>query len=309
MAKVVRIKINRDRSEGSITFDENPQHLHARRTADGFKLSIPVKIGFYTFVEGEPQPMLSNLHGTVLAGGPNSPTMEIGRVYSDDWFTAYSRQKDEPETIRERDASLTWQGSLTELATFERMREGNVPQIDIDLRGEFCYLLPGAHRYYGVRTEPQRFFLRDGGNVRVSYPREVWNKMLQNLGVAENVLVEVPLPGNPSGDWDPVWRALVDARNYFEQGGSTGWKGCVASVRLALEKWRDVEVEDPGPGFVRPSVADREARTKKQRLDQLRWDLLQMAHQGAHTHTEMWTRDDALLMLAMLSALLAERAP
>jgi hypothetical protein len=82
----------------------------------------------------------------------------------------------------------------------------------------------------------------------------------------------------------------------------------VASVRLALEKWRDVEVEDPGPGFVRPSVADREARTKRQRLDQLRWDLLQMAHQGPHTHTEMWTRDDALLMLAMLSALLAERA-
>ena len=28
------------------------------------------------------------------------------------------------------------------------------------------------------------------------------------------------------------------------------------------------------------NVADREARTKKQRLDQLRWDLLQTAYQG-----------------------------
>jgi hypothetical protein len=290
MAKVVGIKVNRDRSESTITFDENPQHLHARRTADGFKLSIPVKIGLYDFTEGEPQPMLSNLHGVVLAGGPKGPMMEIGRVYCDDWFTAYRRKKDEPETIHGRDESLIWQGSLTELATFEKIREGNVPRLEIDLRGEFCYLLSGAHRYYGVRTEPIRFFLRDGGNVRVSYPREVWNKMLQNLGVAENVLVEVPLPGNPSGDWDPVWRALVDARNYFEQGGSTGWKGCVASVRLALEKWRDIEVEDPGPGFVRPSAADREARTKKQRLDQLRWDLLQMASRGTHSHGNVDTQ-------------------
>jgi hypothetical protein len=131
--------------------------------------------------------------------------------------------------------------------------------------------------------------------------------MLQRLGVAENVLVEIPLPGNPTGDWDPVWRALIDSRNYFEQGGETGWKGCVASVRLALEKWRDIEVEDAGPGFVKPTVPQREARTKKQRLNQLRWDLLQMAHEGPHTHAAHWTRDDALLMLSTLSALLAER--
>lgn len=190
MAKVVGIKVNRELNEGTITFDENPQHLNARRTADGFKLSIPVKIGFYTFVEGEPQPMLSNLRETVLADDPNGPKMEIGQVYSDEWFIAHSRKSDEPEKIRERDKSLTWQGSLTEPATFEKLREGNVPQLEIDLRGEFCYLLPGAHRYYGVCTEPVRFFLRDGGNVRVSYPREVWNKMLQNLGVAENVLCQ-----------------------------------------------------------------------------------------------------------------------
>lgn len=173
MAKVVGIRVNRDRNEGTITFDENPKHLHARRTADGFKISIPVKIGLYDFVEGEPQPMLSNLHGTVLANENNGPVIEIGRVYSDDWFTAYRRKKDEPETIHEREESLIWQGSLTELATFDKIRAGNIPQLEIELRGEFCYLLPGGHRYYGVRTEPQRFYPRDGGNIRVAYPREV----------------------------------------------------------------------------------------------------------------------------------------
>jgi hypothetical protein len=147
------------------------------------------------------------------------------------------------------------------------------------------------------------------GYIEVSYPREVWIKMIRNLGVAENVLIEIPLPLSPKGQWDPVWKALVDARNAFEQGGSTGWKGCVTSVRLALEKWRKVDPEKPGPGWQPPKVADREAWTKTQRLDALRWYLMQTAHLGAHTGADEWSRDDALLLLSTLSALLAERKP
>jgi hypothetical protein len=305
MTKVVEIRVSRDRLEGAITFEENPAHLHAQRTAAGFKLSIPIKIGFYSVLDGEPMPMLSNLRGTVLViNSLNGSKLEVGRVYNDSWFTGYRRREEDPRSLREREDSLTWEGSLTELAVFEKFRDGRVPQLEIDLRGEFCFLLSRVHQYLGVRTEPQQFY---SSNAQITYPREVWIKMLRGLGVAENVLVEVPLPGVPSADWDPVWKGLIDARNYFEQGGETGWKGCVSSVRLALEKWQKKEAEDPGPGFVKPSVADRESRTKKQRLDQLRWDLLQMAHQGPHTHTDLWTRDDALLMLSTLSALLAER--
>jgi len=54
---------------------------------------------------------------------------------------------------------------------------------------------------------------------------------------------------------------------------------------------------------------DRESRTKKQRLNALRWHLMQAAHLGPHTGAEEWSRDDALLMLSVLSALLAERKP
>lgn len=133
--------------------------------------------------------------------------------------------------------------------------------------------------------------------------------MLRKLGIRENVLVEVPLLGSPSPDWDEVWQGLIDARTAFEHGGSTGWKGCVTGARLALEKWQQMEPEDKGPGWVAPSRADREARTKKQRLDNLRWHLLQVAHLGAHTGAENWTRDDALLLLSTLSVLLAERNP
>jgi hypothetical protein len=72
--------------------------------------------------------------------------------------------------------------------------------------------------------------------------------MLQSVGAAENVLVEIPLPGKPSPEWDGVWSALI-AKNAIEQGGSTGWKGCVTAVRLALEKWRDIEKEQMGAGW------------------------------------------------------------
>lgn len=309
MATEIEIRIGSDRLEGIVTVEETPVQLNAQRTAAGFKLFLPIKVGFYSVLEEEPMPMLSNLHGTIFVGdSPNSSKTELGRLYSDSWFTGFRRRKEDPSSIHWRDDSLIWQGALTELAVFEKIRDGKTPQFYIELHGEFCYLLYGPNRYHGVRTEPQRFFPRHG-YIQISYPKEVWIKMLQRLGVAENILVEVPLPTSPSVDWNPVWKALVDARNYFEQGGETGWKGCVASVRLALEKWRDIEAEAPGPGFVRPSVQDREARTKKQRLDQLRWDLLQMAHQGPHTHVDMWTRDDALLMLSTLSALLAERKP
>lgn len=309
MAKEVEIHGNSDRRVGLITFEETPVQLHAQRTADGFKIHLPVKIGLYSVLEEEPMPMLSNLRGTIMVGdSPSGSKTEIGRIYSDSWFTGFRRRKEDRSSLHPRDESLIWQGSLAELAVFEKMRDGRVPQFEIELHGEFCYLLYGAHPYYGVRTEPQRFFPRHG-YIQVSYPREVWIKMLQRLGIAENVVVEIPLPGTPSAEWDPVWRALIEARNYFEQGGETGWKGCVSSVRLALEKWRKIEEEDPGPGFVKPSVKDREDRTKKQRLEQLRWDLLQMAHQGHHTHIDLWTRDDALLMLSTLSALLAERKP
>lgn len=308
MAKEVEIDVS-SRIEGKITFEENPVNLNVQRTAGGFKLRLPVQIGFYSVLNEEPMPMLSNLWGTILAGdSPDGSRMEIGRVYSNSWFTGYRRRKEDPSSISPRNESLIWQGSFAELAVFEKIRDGKVPKFEIELHGEFCYLLDGTHPHHRVRTEPQSFFARHG-SVQISYPREVWIKMLQSLGVAENVLVEVPLPGSPSPDWNPIWRALVDARNYFEDGGTTGWKGCVASVRLALEKWHDMEKPDMGPGWTPPPRPDKEARTKQQRLDNLRWHLHQMAHQGPHTHTDLWTRDDALLMLSTLSALLAERKP
>jgi hypothetical protein len=133
--------------------------------------------------------------------------------------------------------------------------------------------------------------------------------MLRNLKVYDTVLIEIPFPSDPPTDWELVWHALRDARDSFDRGGSTGWKNCVASVRLALEKWHGIEKEDQGPGWQRPSTTDLQARTKEQRIDTIRWHLIQLAHCAAHTRADEWNRDDALLVLSTVSALLAVRKP
>lgn len=305
MAQAIEIRGHGDAYVGSVTFDENPRRLHAERTADGFKLRIPVQISFRLVPRGEPMPMLGDLRGRIYAGEDTGPKIEVGEMKMDGWHTGgYS----ETGGDYGREDSMIWYGSLKELAVYENIRAGRQPRLDIHFTGELSFLLPHEHPRHMARSEPQRVYHRHG-NLTVTYPKEVWVQMLRDIGVAENVLVEVPLPGSPSPDWDDVWRGLVDARKAFEQGGSTGWKGCVTGVRLALEKWQKVEPEDKGPGWVSPSRADREARTKQQRLDNLRWHLLQVAHLGAHTGAEDWSRDDAQLMLSILSVLLAERKP
>lgn len=296
------------RPVGSINFVESPERLSAHRTASGFEMRVPIVINFDTVKKDDPLPMVGNFRGEVFAKDISGALMVVGRVWSDSWETGNVYYSEESSPSTSKDHYLIWAGALADLALFERARDGRSPALAIRLSGEFCHLLTGVHPHFRVRTEPRRIYSRSG-NIEVTYPKEVWVETLRVLGVAENVLVEIPLPGRPSPEWDDVWKALVEARNAFEQGGSSGWVNCVRSARLALEKWQQHEAEDKGPGWVSPSRADREARTKKQRLDNIRWHLYQLAHKGVHTGAEEWTRDDALLMLSTLSALLAERKP
>jgi hypothetical protein len=74
-------------------------------------------------------------------------------------------------------------------------------------------------------------------------------------------------------------------------------------VRHALELWNGLEPE-------RKLLAgqDVKGRTREERLDGLRWHLHQCAHLAAHPGGG-WSRDEALLMLSTLSAMLALRRP
>ena len=282
---------------GCITFDKSPDRLIANRTATGFNLSIPAIVELEYTNKSNPCPMLSNLCGTIsvdIASGAEME-MELGIVKDDWWYTGGKSES----------AKLVWSGLISALTKYEIIRDGKSPVLKIKFHGEACWLLPNIDKTCLIRSGPYNF----SDKVQITYPKEVWIKMLRGLQVAENILVEIPLTGEPPSPWDEIWKALVEARNAFEQGGTTGWKACGTAVRLALEKWQGIEKEDMGSGWKSPSPQERESRSKKQRLDNLRWHLFQCSHLAPHSGADEWSRDDALLMLSTLSALLAERKP
>ena len=275
---------------GSVTFDQPEKALSASRTASGFRVHLAASVTFHPPQECRSQLLLENLQATVSASG-----IEIGVAH----YSAALRSSPD-----ERPITFNWDWTLTALAVYEGLRAGLEPEFSIRLSGDTRYILPGQG---GKEVCSIASTFGQPGFVR--YSREAWTNMLREVNLRDTVLVEIPLQSDPPSGWEPVWQALRDARDSFDTGGSTGWKNCVASVRLALEKWHDLEQEDHGPGWNPPGREDRENRTKQQRLDNIRWHLIQLAHYAAHTRADEWTRDDAVLALSTLSALLAVRRP
>jgi hypothetical protein len=144
----------------------------------------------------------------------------------------------------------------------------------------------------------------------IVYPKALWTKMLRDLNFGDTILLEIPFAANVPKGWEPVWAPLREARDCFDQGGTSGWNGCVGRVRFALEKWRKIqgEAEDLA-GWVPPQPKDLRGRSKKQRYDILRWHLVQCAHLAPHTTSSDSTQEDALLALSMLCSLLSIRNP
>jgi len=144
------------------------------------------------------------------------------------------------------------------------------------------------------------------GTIR--YPKAMWTTMLRDLNFGDTILLEIPFTANVPKGWEPVWAALREARDCFDQGGTSGWNGCIGRVRLALEDWRKIqgEAEDLA-GWILPQ--NIRSRSKKQRYDILRWHLIQCAHLAPHTTANDWTREEALFALSGLCSLLSVRKP
>jgi hypothetical protein len=294
---------------GSITFDKSPRTLIATRTASGFEVQMPIDITLRVRLRGEPIAMVSNLRGNVLVKMPDGSLISVGTLVGD--FRHMAGISTSEPSYNKREERLRWSGTFVDLAYIEKARNGEPPQFHIHVVGDWSFLLrPQLPEFGGFifLTEPQRFHSKTA-YIELTYSREIWVDVLRRLGVAENVLVEVPLPPSPGEPWNAVWQSLTDARNAFERGGTTGWQATVTAVRHALDAWRKIEGEDSGPGGGTARKQERELRTKQERFDALRWHLLQAAHHAPHSHADEWTRDDALLMLASLSALLAVRKP
>jgi hypothetical protein len=286
---------------GSISFDEAPSKLAVERTALGFKMLLPTKIHLRWADERLPRPVLTGMTCVVSACDSARKEVELGLAVDTEWyFPAKGGQ--------EFSGNLYWRGDFETLAWFEKQRNGKQPVLTmrVDTKVGKAIQGTGPDGYpYEVCTVPKPM----SGTMSVKYPTDIWNEMVRTLGVSETIVLQIPLPGSRPAPWDLVWTYLSEARECLEKGGTTGWKGCVVAVREALKTWQTIEKEDMGQGWTVPNQHQLWGRTKKQRLDCIRWNLLQAAHLGPHTPAEDWSRDDAILMLSGFAALLAERGP
>ncbi len=280
---------------GSVVFDESPRDLNAQRTPTGFRLLLPTTMNLEWGNDPRRQGMLSNLRCFLHSVGPGS--IEIGVARDEGYYTAAKPRLSVP-------GNVWWRGDYAVLVLFEKLRDGKPPKFQIQVEAEYCRLLmDGGSEALRTAPHPTR------GTTEVTYPADVWTRMIRSLGIAETVLIEIPVSQTPPAPWDEAWKYLSEAREALEKGGSTGWNSCVTAVRKALQAWQNIEKEDMGPGWKRADQKDLEARTLKQRLDNLRWHLLQCAHLAPHSPADDWKREDAVLMIATLSALLGKRSP
>ena len=286
---------------GEWIFEESKKGFTVQRLADGFALTIVANIKVNS---DTPAPVYIDQLRVDIAEGMSPQSLRLG--------TAFDRKGYSLQPGRDTPVYLVWQGSIAALETFERQREGREPQFvfdcgaNIELLNTFQITTPGkpaTTRNITVRTTPMSIWCQ----VRLAFPKDAWVAALNGAGLRKNVLIEIPLPHSRSDPWDAVWQATDEARRHFEQGGTTGWNGCATAVRKALDAWQQISGEKVEWDSAKPSRETLKAQSKTDRFNGLRWQLLQCAHLAPHSPDNEWTRDDAVLMLATLSGLLAIR--
>ena len=289
----ISIKFNNFEQIGFVDFTQDLQAIPGIRTAPGFRLQLPAIVNLST--PSKVPLLIEHLQATFTASEAGQPPFEIG--------IAYYRPSLRNEALEQR-ILFSWDWLIPTLAVYEKIRSGREAHFRVQVAGDIRFILAGQ-----PDREPCSIAspFSEPGDVR--YSRDTWVATLRSLNLRDAVLVEIPFPAGPPSGWETIWTALRNARDSFDRGGSTGWQNCIVGIRNAPTECQQLEKEDQGPGWQRPPQSDLNNRTKAQRIDNIRWHLVQLAHFAAHTKADEWTRDDALLALSVLCALFAARKP
>ena len=179
------------------------------------------------------------------------------------------------------------------LVQYDAARNGTSVKFRIELRGTI----------YGLFALNGRECLSDPslvyGSIDFEFPKETWASMMRSCGLSASVFIEIPMPlvAGPQVNEGP--RALLDAFEAFEHGGTTAWKDSVGHIRPYLETWCK---RQPLPSAQPPkdgSDADREWK-----LLNLRDALYKYCHLLVHNPKSACTRKDAMLVLNTFACLL-----
>lgn len=170
-------------SVGSIIFDEHPQYLYAERTATGFNLEIPAKIGLKPNTSDQPQLTISNMR-LVLSVENDSEVLEVGRLHHDGYHSAFITDSD--PVVKMTRWELIWSSTLPALLAIESYRKGEAPRLRVTLKAELCHAIMCEQWQNHGRTPRQRFRVltapeRISERTNITYPDGVWEAMVRKL--------------------------------------------------------------------------------------------------------------------------------
>lgn len=179
------------------------------------------------------------------------------------------------------------------LAQYEALRNGDPVHLTCDVRAEIQRLEVSGQ----LLAEPDGVY----GSIGVKFSKEDWNSALRSCGLSASVVVEIPFPLTDADVDDHGLRALLDAFEAFEHGGTTAWKDSIGHIRPHLQKWIELEPLD--------KVASKEPKDgspvdRTWKLLNLRDALYKCCHFWIHESKSACTRQDALLALSTFASLL-----
>src|SRR5258706_10659203 len=196
-----------------IKFNEPAQDLQVKRTVSTFSIEIPITIEFGTMPTqlARLHPYLNNLWGEVYVSVEPNNNRVVGKIQQLGFKHAH---KPGDSVV----SKIIWVGNLSELSFFEKVRDGSQPKIQLSAHGELYYLTEmESNTSPQMRSGSWNFWL----NAYIELSKDIWIDRLRKINCLENILIEIPLPTLPASPWDQVWAALTEARDAFEQGGST----------------------------------------------------------------------------------------
>jgi hypothetical protein len=178
--KSVTLKIA-DKFVGAVIFTESPAKLEIHHTPNGTNMVIPAAVELNWKDRDQPCPLLSNLRAVISFENPPGTSTEIGRVWDDTVYFGKASAEKNPDK-----AELVWTNILPSLGFIEENRNGRLPKLTFEVRGELSYILkvvaatpPQVMRMqpmtYEVLSFPNKFY----DTVDVTYPKDVWERLIQ----------------------------------------------------------------------------------------------------------------------------------
>jgi hypothetical protein len=182
--------------------------------------------------------------------------------------------------------------SPNSIAEYERARNGGPVFLRLKIRAKMHPLINVSDQRK-VLGEPRYLFEQEDFRA----DKEKWIAALRSAGLSVSLLIEIPFPLTGEVE-DEDLKAIAAAFSSFENGGSVAWKDSIGHLRPLLEKWAKAS---PKPTA---EPKDGSPNDRDWKLLNLRDALYKLCHFWVHESAPQCNRDDALLMLSSVAALL-----